>query len=72
MRVNALAPGYVQTELNREFLSSEAGERLRARIPQRRFGRAEELDGPLLLLASDAGAALTGGCFSIDGGTSAY
>ena len=68
VRVNALAPGYVQTELNRDFLASEAGERLRARIPQRRFGRADELDGPLLLLASDAGAYLTGSVVFADGG----
>ena len=68
IRVNALAPGYVQTELNRDFLSSEAGERLRARIPQRRFGSADELDGPLLLLASDAGAYITGSVVFADGG----
>ena len=68
VRVNALAPGYVQTELNRDFLASEAGEKLRARIPQRRFGRADELDGPLLLLASDAGAYLTGSVVFADGG----
>ena len=68
VRVNALAPGYVQTELNRDFLASEAGEKLRSRIPQRRFGRADELDGPLLLLASDAGAYLTGSVVFADGG----
>ena len=68
VRVNALAPGYVQTELNRDFLASEAGERLQARIPQRRFGCAEELDGPLLLLASDAGAYITGSIVFADGG----
>jgi NAD(P)-dependent dehydrogenase (short-subunit alcohol dehydrogenase family) len=68
VRVNALAPGYVQTELNRDFLASEAGERLRARIPQRRFGSAEELDGPLLLLASHAGAYITGSVVFADGG----
>jgi NAD(P)-dependent dehydrogenase (short-subunit alcohol dehydrogenase family) len=68
VRVNALAPGYVQTELNRDFLASEAGERLRARIPQRRFGRADELDGPLLLLASDAGTYITGSVVFADGG----
>jgi NAD(P)-dependent dehydrogenase (short-subunit alcohol dehydrogenase family) len=68
VRVNALAPGYVQTELNRDFLASEAGEKLRVRIPQRRFGRADELDGPLLLLASDAGAYLTGSVVFADGG----
>jgi NAD(P)-dependent dehydrogenase (short-subunit alcohol dehydrogenase family) len=68
IRVNALAPGYVQTELNRDFLASEAGERLKSRIPQRRFGRPEELDGPLLLLASDAGAYVTGSVIFADGG----
>jgi NAD(P)-dependent dehydrogenase (short-subunit alcohol dehydrogenase family) len=68
IRVNALAPGYVQTELNRDFLASEAGERLRSRIPQRRFGSQEELDGPLLLLASDAGAYITGSVVVADGG----
>jgi NAD(P)-dependent dehydrogenase (short-subunit alcohol dehydrogenase family) len=68
IRVNALAPGYVQTELNRDFLVSEAGEKLRSRIPQRRFGLPEELDGPLLLLASDAGAYITGSILFADGG----
>jgi NAD(P)-dependent dehydrogenase (short-subunit alcohol dehydrogenase family) len=68
IRVNALAPGYVQTELNRDFLASEAGERLRSRIPQRRFGLPEELDGALLLLASDAGAYITGSVIFADGG----
>ena len=68
VRVNALAPGYVQTELNRDFLVSEAGQRLMSRIPQRRFGLPEELDGPLLLLASDAGAYITGSVIFADGG----
>ena len=68
IRVNALAPGYVQTELNRDFLASEAGERLKSRIPQRRFGLPEELDGPLLLLASDVGAYITGSIVFADGG----
>jgi NAD(P)-dependent dehydrogenase (short-subunit alcohol dehydrogenase family) len=68
VRVNALAPGYVQTELNRDFLASEAGERLKSRIPQRRFGLPEELDGALLLLASDAGAYITGSVVCADGG----
>jgi NAD(P)-dependent dehydrogenase (short-subunit alcohol dehydrogenase family) len=68
IRVNALAPGYVQTELNRDFLASEAGERLKSRIPQRRFGMPDELDGPLLLLASDAGAYITGSILFADGG----
>lgn len=68
IRVNALAPGYVQTELNRDFLASEPGEKLKSRIPQRRFGLPEELDGALLLLASDAGAYITGSVIFADGG----
>lgn len=68
IRVNALLPGYIATDLNQEFLSSEAGERLRARIPGRRFGRLQDLDGPLLLLASDAGAAMTGASLAVDHG----
>ena len=68
IRVNALAPGYVVTELNQDFLASSAGERLRARIPQQRFGHMAELDGPLLLLASGAGAFITGSVLAVDGG----
>jgi NAD(P)-dependent dehydrogenase (short-subunit alcohol dehydrogenase family) len=68
IRVNALLPGYVVTDLNRDFLQSEAGERLRARIPARRFGELSDLDGPMLLLASDAGAAMTGAALAVDHG----
>lgn len=66
IRVNALLPGYVMTDLNRDFLTGDAGERLRLRIPGRRFCEPEELDGPLLLLASDAGRAMSGACVSVD------
>jgi 3-oxoacyl-[acyl-carrier protein] reductase len=68
VRVNALAPGYIVTEINRDFLATEAGERMRKRIPQRRFGTPEDLDGALLLLASDASRYMTGGIIVIDGG----
>ncbi|WP_340053331.1 SDR family NAD(P)-dependent oxidoreductase [Pseudomonas sp. JAI120] len=68
IRVNALAPGYVATDLNREFLASDAGQRLMARIPQRRVATPDELDGPLLLLASDAGSYITGAVLAVDGG----
>ena len=68
IRVNAILPGYVVTDLNRDFLESEAGEKLRARIPTRRFGRLENLDGPLLLLTSDAGRHMTGSVLAVDGG----
>ncbi len=68
IRVNALAPGYIETEINRDFLASEAGQRLRKQIPQRRFGVPEDLDGALLLLASDASRYMTGSLVVIDGG----
>ncbi len=68
IRVNALAPGYVATELNADFLASPAGERLRSRVPQQRFGVPADLDGPLLLLASDAGRFMTGSVLAADGG----
>jgi NAD(P)-dependent dehydrogenase (short-subunit alcohol dehydrogenase family) len=68
VRVNALAPGYIVTEINREFLATEAGERLKKRIPQRRFGTPEDLDGALLLLASDASRYMTGSIIVLDGG----
>jgi NAD(P)-dependent dehydrogenase (short-subunit alcohol dehydrogenase family) len=68
IQVNAIAPGYVETDLNREFWDSPAGKRLIDRIPQRRLGRLADLDGPLLLLASDAGAFMTGSVLVVDGG----
>jgi NAD(P)-dependent dehydrogenase (short-subunit alcohol dehydrogenase family) len=68
IRVNALAPGYVSTDLNREFLASKAGEAMLKRVPLRRFGEPQDLDGALLLLASDAGRYMTGSVIVIDGG----
>lgn len=68
IRANAILPGYIVTDLNRDFLASEAGERLRARIPSRSFGRPEDLDGALLLLASDAGRHMSGAVIAVDGG----
>jgi NAD(P)-dependent dehydrogenase (short-subunit alcohol dehydrogenase family) len=68
IRVNALAPGYVETDLNRAFLASPAGERLRQRVPLARFGAADDLDGALLLLAGEAGRYITGAVIVVDGG----
>jgi NAD(P)-dependent dehydrogenase (short-subunit alcohol dehydrogenase family) len=68
IRVNALAPGYFDTELNRAFWTTDAGLALVKRIPQRRLGKLEDLDGPLLLLASDASRYMTGSVIAVDGG----
>lgn len=68
IRVNALAPGYIETDLNSAFLRSPAGEALAKRVPMRRFGQAEDLDGAVLLLVSDAGRFITGATLPVDGG----
>jgi NAD(P)-dependent dehydrogenase (short-subunit alcohol dehydrogenase family) len=68
IRVNALAPGYFATELNDDFFESDAGKALIKRVPQRRLGELHELDGPLLLLISDAGSFMTGSVIAVDGG----
>jgi len=68
IRVNALLPGYVITDLNRDFLLSEAGQKILVRIPSRRFNNLEDLNGPLLLLASEASNAMTGATIAVDGG----
>jgi len=68
IRVNALAPGYFETDINRDFLRSDAGRAIVARVPQRRVGQLAELDGPLLLLASDASSYMTGAVIPVDGG----
>jgi NAD(P)-dependent dehydrogenase (short-subunit alcohol dehydrogenase family) len=68
IRVNALAPGYIRTQLNAGFFDSEPGRAMIRRIPQRRLGTLDDLTGPLLLLASDAGAHCTGSVVTVDGG----
>src|SRR5580698_2176637 len=68
IRVNAIAPGWIVTELNRDYLLSEKGEALKREIPIGRFGEERDLDGPLLLLVSDAGRFVTGATIVADGG----
>ncbi|QYY29871.1 SDR family oxidoreductase [Cupriavidus pinatubonensis] len=70
IRVNALAPGYFETEINRSFFETESGQALIRRIPQRRLGQPRQLDGALLLLASDASDFMTGTVLPVDGGHS--
>ncbi|WP_439575808.1 SDR family NAD(P)-dependent oxidoreductase [Phreatobacter sp.] len=68
IRVNAIAPGYVVTDINRDYLTSGKGAEMTREIPVGRFGREEDLDGALLLLLSDAGAFMTGTTITVDGG----
>jgi NAD(P)-dependent dehydrogenase (short-subunit alcohol dehydrogenase family) len=69
INVNAIAPGVFRTELNADLLDrTERGRELLARTPMRRFGRAEELVGAAVLLASDAASFITGQCIAVDGG----
>ena len=68
IRVNAIAPGYIETEINRGFFRTEAGQAMVKRVPQRRIGTPSDLDGALLLLASDASGYMTGSTVVVDGG----
>lgn len=68
IRVNAICPGYIETEMNSPFWKTPGGQRLIERIPQRRIGQPGHLDGALLLLASEAGAFMTGSIVTVDGG----
>jgi NAD(P)-dependent dehydrogenase (short-subunit alcohol dehydrogenase family) len=68
VRVNAIAPGWFVTEINDDYLAGEAGDKIKREVPMGRFGRAGDLDGALLLLASDAGAYITGATVVVDGG----
>ncbi len=71
IRINAIAPGYIETEMNQDWLKTEGGERLRKKIPARRFGQSRDLDGALLYLASNASRYTNGTVLTIDGGFSA-
>lgn len=68
IRVNALAPGYIATEMNAAFFETEPGLAMIRRIPTRRLGRPEDLDGAFLLLATEASRWMTGTCIAVDGG----
>jgi 3-oxoacyl-[acyl-carrier protein] reductase len=68
IRVNAIAPGWIVTEITHDYLSSEQGAAMKRQIPMGRFGEERDLDGPLLLLVSDAGRYMTGATIVADGG----
>lgn len=69
IRVNAIAPGYFKTEMNDAYFESDKGQAyIRDTVPMRRLGTLQELEGPFLLLASEAGAFMTGAVLAVDGG----
>jgi len=68
VRVNAIAPGWFVTDINRSYLTSDAGQAMKREIPTGRFGDEGDLDGALLLLASDAGGYMAGSTIVVDGG----
>ena len=71
IRINALAPGYFETEMNKDWLKSPAGKKLLENIPAGRFGQPKDLDGALLFMASDASSFMNGNLITVDGGHSA-
>ncbi len=68
VRVNALCPGNIETDMHQTFIDSEFDQSILKRIPQRRFGKPDDLDGAVLLMASDAGRYITGATLTVDGG----
>ncbi|OUM01603.1 SDR family NAD(P)-dependent oxidoreductase [Variovorax sp. JS1663] len=68
IRVNALAPGHIRTDINDAFFATQAGQDMIKRMPMRRLGKAEELDGAYLLLATEASSWMTGTVIAVDGG----
>jgi NAD(P)-dependent dehydrogenase (short-subunit alcohol dehydrogenase family) len=70
INVNAICPGYIETEINREHFRSEAGQKLVNMLPRRRVGTPADLDGLLLLLASDLSGFINGSIITADDGLS--
>lgn len=70
IRVNAICPGYIETEINCDYFETDEGQAMIRTIPQRRLGKVSDLDGLLLLLASPASSFMTGSAINIDGGHS--
>ena len=68
IRVNAIAPGYIYSEMTEALLASERGQAMIANTPLQRAGRPEELDGSVLLLASEASSYINGATIVVDGG----
>jgi NAD(P)-dependent dehydrogenase (short-subunit alcohol dehydrogenase family) len=68
IRVNAIAPGYIQSEMTEDFFSTPEGKKYMNKIPQGKFGKPEDLDGVVFLLSSDASLFMTGSVIAVDGG----
>jgi NAD(P)-dependent dehydrogenase (short-subunit alcohol dehydrogenase family) len=68
VRVNALAPGYIETDMNRAYWDTPPGKALMSRVPMQRLGQETDLDGPAVFLASDASSYMTGQIIGLDGG----
>jgi len=68
INVNALCPGYIETEINADYWETEAGQRLVQMLPRKRIGKPEDLDGLLLLLAGDASDFINGAAITADDG----
>ncbi|MCX8071239.1 MAG: SDR family oxidoreductase [Candidatus Binatia bacterium] len=70
IQINALCPGYFLTDINRDFFASERGQQFIRELPMKRLGEAQELEGAVVFLASDATSYITGTCLYVDGGHS--
>jgi NAD(P)-dependent dehydrogenase (short-subunit alcohol dehydrogenase family) len=71
INVNAVCPGYIETEINREYWRTEGGQKLLQRLPRRRVGKPEDLDALVLLLASDQSHFINGAVIAADDGLTA-
>jgi NAD(P)-dependent dehydrogenase (short-subunit alcohol dehydrogenase family) len=71
INVNALCPGYIETEINREYWDTDRGRKLVAMLPRRRVGKPEDLDGLLVLLASEHSGFVNGAVIAADDGLTA-
>jgi len=71
INVNALCPGYIETEINRDYWNTDGGRKLLGMLPRRRVGKPEDLDGLILLLASDRSGFVNGAVIAADDGLTA-
>jgi short-subunit dehydrogenase len=72
INVNAICPGYIETEINREYFQSEGGQKLIDMLPRKRIGYPEDLDGLLLLLSADESRFINGAIITADDGMAAF